>query len=270
MIIAQISDTHIMPKGKHWKGLPETKVDERLKLIVNHLNQLNPKPDVIIHTGDTVDDCGIEGYEHLKEILEPLNMPYYLIPGNHDDREAMRLSFQHTRYMPQEGFIQYVIDDFPIRLIALDTIVPEKPHGIICEQRMNWLIKTLEANTQKPTLIFMHHPLIETGQKLLDKVKCYAPDGFEKLIERSSNIVGILSGHYHKSCASLFGRTLCFVGPSSAPVHYFEKASDEETKVIELVRPSFVLHKWLDGKRLVSETVQTVEPSNRLSVRKEP
>jgi hypothetical protein len=162
-----------------------------------------------------------------------------------------------------------VVNDYAVRLIALDTIIPHEPSGMLCEQRIQWLTNTLEQDTQKPTLIFMHHPLIKTGQKLLDKVNCYVPDGFEQLIKRFSNIIGILSGHYHKSCASLYGGTLCFVGPSTAPVHYFEKASDEETRVIELVRPSFVLHKWLDGKHLVSEVVQTLDPTNRLSFRKE-
>jgi 3',5'-cyclic AMP phosphodiesterase CpdA len=270
MIIAQISDTHIVPKGQDWKSLPETKVADRLKLIVKNLNSLNPKPDVVLHTGDAIDDGGLVAYNYLKEILEPLTMPYYVIPGNHDDREDMQAAFQHANYMPSEGFINYVIDDYDIRLIALDTVIPHETEGLLCEERVKWLQKALEQDTQKPTLIFMHHPLTKTGQKLLDKVKCYVPDGFESFITGFPNIVGIISGHYHKSCASIFGGTLCFVGPSVAPVHYFEKASDEETKVIELVRPSFVLHKWLDDTHLVSEVVQTLEAENRLTVARTP
>ena len=54
-----------------------------------------------------------------------------------------------------------------------------------------------------------------------------------------------------------------------AKANYFEKASDEETKVIELVRPSFVLHKWFGGYNLVSEVVQTLEAENRLTFLKD-
>lgn len=269
MIIAQISDTHIVPMGQHWKNLPDTQVVERLELIVENLNRLDPKPDVVIHTGDAIDSGGIEGYERLKHLLDPLTIPYYIIPGNHDDTEAMRTAFQHMSYMPSHGFIQYTIKDYDVRLIALDSVVPEQPQGLLCEKRIAWLQQVLNQDRTKPTLIFMHHPLIKSGQMLLDKVRCYVPGHFESLIASYSNIIGILSGHYHKSCASIYGNTLCFVGPSSAPVHYFEKASDEETKVIELVRPSFALHKWLDGKHLVSEVVQTLDSSNRLTFVKE-
>lgn len=269
MIIAQISDTHIVPKGQHWKSLPETNVADRLRLIVENINHLNPKPDIVIHTGDAIDDGGHEGYEHLKELLEPLTMPYYIIPGNHDDRKAMREAFQHTSYMPSQGLINYVVDDYDIRMVALDSVIPEAPEGLLVETHVSWLQQVLNQDKMKPTLVFMHHPLIKSGQKLLDKVRCYVPDHFESFIASYPNIIGILSGHYHKSCAAIYGKTLCFVGPSSAPVHYFEKASDDDTRVLELVRPSFVLHKWLDGKHLVSEVVQTLQPENRLIFSKE-
>jgi 3',5'-cyclic AMP phosphodiesterase CpdA len=270
MIIAQISDTHIMPKGQEWKSLPQTDVTSRLKLIVKNLNGLDPKPDVVLLTGDATDNGENEAYSHLKEILKPLSMPIYIVPGNHDDREAMRTAFQHEPYMPDHGFIHYVIDDYPVRLIALDTVIENKPEGILCEDRVAWLKSVLENNIQKPTLLFMHHPLIKIGQKLLDKLRCYTPDDFENLMSRFPNIIGIVSGHYHKSCSTIFGKTLCFVAPSVAPVHYFEKASDEHTKAIELVRPSFVLHKWEGGFNLLSEVLQTIESENRLIFQKEP
>jgi 3',5'-cyclic AMP phosphodiesterase CpdA len=268
MIIAQMSDTHIVPKGQEWKSLPQTQVANRLKLVVDSLNSLNPKPDVVLLTGDAVDDAGLEGYTHLKEILRSLSIPLYIIPGNHDDREEMRVAFQHESYMPPEGFIQYVIDDFPVRLIGLDTVVPQEPQGLLCQERVDWLTGVLKENTSKPTLIFMHHPLIEIGQKLLDRLKCHVPEDFEALIGSFSNIIGIISGHYHKSCATIYGETSCFVAPSVAPVHYFEKASDEETKIIELVHPSFVLHRWIENFNLVSEVVQALQPTNRLSIAK--
>lgn len=265
MIIAQISDTHIVPKGQEWKSLPKTQVAGRLRLVVDNLNRLNPKPDVVLLTGDAIDDAGREGYDHLKEILESLTTPLYIIPGNHDNREDMRKAFSHENYMPHQGYIQYAIDDYPVRLVALDTLIPHEGHGILCEERIGWLTRTLQENTEKPTLLFMHHPLIKTGQKLLDRVRCHTSDDFEAIVESFPNIIGILSGHYHKSCATIFGGTLCFVAPSVAPVHYFERASDEETKVIELVRPSFVLHKWTEDFKLVSEVVQTLESYNRLT-----
>ena len=99
MIIAQISDTHIVPKGQEWKSLPQTQVASRLRLIVENLNTLNPKPDVVLLTGDAIDDAGTAGYTHLKEILKPLTIHLYISPGKNDDREDMRGVIQEERYM---------------------------------------------------------------------------------------------------------------------------------------------------------------------------
>jgi 3',5'-cyclic AMP phosphodiesterase CpdA len=57
-------------------------------------------------------------------------MPVYLIPGNHDRRENMRLVFGGDSYLPMNGeFLHYTVEDLPMRLIGLDTVVPGKGHG---------------------------------------------------------------------------------------------------------------------------------------------
>lgn len=269
MIIAQITDTHIVPKRQVWNSLPQTQVESRLKLIVDNLNMLNPKPDAVLLTGDTVDEGGAEAYAHLKEILEPLSIPLYIIPGNHDSREEMRIAFQHEDYMPREGFIQYVIDDYPVRLIALDTVVPNETWGLLCKERVNWLKYILQENKEKPTLIFMHHPLIEVGNEVVDYVKCFVPDGFEDLIRSFPNIIGVVAGHNHKSSMALFGGTLCFVAPSVAPqFHLFRKEGDDYWSAIDLAHPSFTLYKWMERGRLVSEIFQVVKPEERFARKK--
>jgi len=172
MIIAQITDTHILPKGQVWMHRPEAEVNERLKLVVQHLNNLNPRPDVLLLTGDATDKGDEEAYEHLKEILKPLLIPVYVIPGNHDDREKMRKAFSNESYMPETGFIHYVIDDYLVRLIALDTLVPNEDYGLLCKERLLWLEEKLKTNPTKPTLLFMHHFPMEVGQKCIDDIIC--------------------------------------------------------------------------------------------------
>lgn len=269
MLIAQITDTHIVPKGREWKSLPETRVAARLRLVVDHLNDLDPKPDVVLLTGDAIDDGGQETYDHLKEILNPLSMPLYVIPGNHDDREAMRAAFHKGSYMPHKGFIHYVIDSHAVRLIALDTVVPGKIHGLLCQQRVDWLAHTLQKNTGKPTLIFMHHPVIKVGQKVVDHDNCFTPDRFEDIIRAFPNIIGIIAGHNHRPFMRLFGETLCFTAPSVAPqFHCFEEGNDNYSIALDITQPSFTLHKWAGGFHLVSEIVQAVQPEERLCRKK--
>lgn len=93
MLIAQITDSHIVPKGTHWKNEPETEIASRLSRAIDFLNSLNPRPDVVIFTGDAVDEGDLKSYQYFRELIEPLKIPLFVIPGNHDDREIMRESF---------------------------------------------------------------------------------------------------------------------------------------------------------------------------------
>src|SRR5690348_1407135 len=114
MLIAQISDMHIKPPGT----LLYKRIDTAgyLERAVAHVMRLDPRPDLVIATGDLVDGGKPEEYAFLREMLAPLAMPVYLIPGNHDARDAMRAAFSDHAYLPPNGYLQYAIDDHPLRL----------------------------------------------------------------------------------------------------------------------------------------------------------
>src|SRR5688500_6288942 len=98
-------------------------------------------------------------------------MPVYLIPGNHDSREQMRASFPDHRYLAQSPqFIQYAIEDYPVRLLALDTVIPKKSGGELCEERLDWLEAKLREAPDRPTLVMMHHAPFATGLSYMDGI----------------------------------------------------------------------------------------------------
>src|SRR5947209_6013937 len=98
MILAQISDLHVCRRGEKLSGRVDTAA--YLRKAVTRISQLNPLPDALLITGDMVNDGTAEEYEHLRELLAPLTMPMYVIPGNHDSREGMRASFADHAYLP--------------------------------------------------------------------------------------------------------------------------------------------------------------------------
>src|SRR5215831_14302117 len=113
MLIAQITDTHISTPGS--RNDTHFRTAEHLERAVRHVNGLAPRPDVLLATGDLVERGQIDEYGRLRELLQPLHMPVYLIPGNHDDRENLRRVFDTHRYLPRDGsFLQYVVDDWPV------------------------------------------------------------------------------------------------------------------------------------------------------------
>src|SRR5450759_955339 len=110
MILAQISDFHIKAHGRKSYRVVDTA--ESLRRCVAHIMNLKQRPDAIAMTGDLVDSGGAAEYAYLRERLAPLTMPYYLIPGNHDDRDALRAAFPDHGYLRQhKDRIDYVIDD---------------------------------------------------------------------------------------------------------------------------------------------------------------
>src|SRR5262245_9072071 len=101
MIIAQISDMHIRAPGQ----LAYRRVDTAafLARAVDHVLRMTPRPDAVIATGDLVDAGQPEEYRHLRDLLAPLPMPLYLIPGNHDERGALLREFGDHAYLPRNG-----------------------------------------------------------------------------------------------------------------------------------------------------------------------
>ena len=93
---------------------------------------LDPRPDVVLATGDLVEGGKPEEYALLRLLLAPLAMPVHLIPGNHDARDALREAFADHAYLPPTGFLHYTIETLPVRLIALDTLVPGKTTRRAC------------------------------------------------------------------------------------------------------------------------------------------
>src|SRR5260221_7375499 len=116
MLIAQLTDMHIKPPGRRAYGIVDT--EAFLRAAVAHLVAQRPAPDVVLLTGDLVDAGLAEEYALLRDILAPISCPIYLIPGNHDDRAALCAAFPDHAYLPRDGgFIQYVVDAHPVRLI---------------------------------------------------------------------------------------------------------------------------------------------------------
>jgi len=252
MIIAQISDMHIVAPGQ----LAYRRVDTAwyLARAVEQLLKMTPRADIVLATGDLVDAGRPEEYQHLRELLAPLPMPVYLIPGNHDERSALADVFADHASLPRAGeFLHYVLDQYPLRLIALDTLVAGHPGGLMCEERCAWLAARLEEARTRPTVILMHHPPFRTGIEHMDR---YGLEGSERLAEvvgRHPQIERILCGHLHRPIQARWSGTLAMTSPSTAHQVALD-LRDGGPLAFVMEPPAFQIHAWLDGVGLVTHT----------------
>lgn len=251
MIIAQISDLHVQPEGKKAYGVVDT--NQFLKAAIAQLNRLRPQPDLVVATGDLVDERTEAEYWMLKEILAPLKAPLYLVMGNHDERTAFRTVFPNLPYMPTEGFVHYVVDDYPVRLIMLDTLVDGEGYGDMDRDRLIWLEARLAENTTKPTIIFMHHPPFATGILGMDSLRCRGNEALAEIISRYDNVKRVACGHLHRSIQTLWAGTVGSVAPSVA--HQVAlRLTETQPPAFVMEPPAFQLHLWDEATGLVTHT----------------
>jgi hypothetical protein len=106
---------------------------------------------VSVVTGDLVEHGSTAEYEHLRVLLATLVMPFFVIPGNNDSREGMREAFGSEGYLPRAGFLHYAIEQYPLRIVALDTHIPGEHGGLPCAERLAWFDSALAAAPARPT-----------------------------------------------------------------------------------------------------------------------
>ncbi len=198
MVIAQITDTHIRRKGRPLYGVIDTA--KHLRRCIEHVNRLEPRPDVVLATGDLTDGGKPKEYRRLRKLLDEVAAPVLVIPGNHDDREGLRAEFSDYPHVAATGrYFQYVVDDYPVRLIALDSTEPGRPGGFLDDARLDWLAARLAERRDRPTLVFMHHPPFQTGIRAMDALGFIGVERFGEIIERCGHVERIVAGHKHSS-----------------------------------------------------------------------
>lgn len=250
MLIAQLSDMHLRPEGQ----LLYDRIDTAayLERAVAHVLKLDPRPDVVLMTGDLVEAGKPEEYARLRRLIAPLPMPVYVIPGNHDAREALRVAFADKGYFPASGFLQYAVEDLPVRLIALDTLVEGKPHGALCEQRLGWLEARLDEQPDKPTLLFMHHPPFECGIDAFDHARLQeGDDRLAALVRRHGNIERAVCGHVHRPIQVRWAGTMASIAPSTAHQSTLD-LHDGAPLSMMMEPPAIALHQWRSHTGLVT------------------
>jgi 3',5'-cyclic-AMP phosphodiesterase len=198
MIIAQISDSHI--------ALDVPNADQRisdLAITLAGINELNPLPDAIVHTGDIAHNGRQDEYAQAVAVLARARAPVYVLAGNKDNRTNLREAFLDCGYLvPKFEFIQYAIERYPVRLIALDTLGSGNK-GDFCRERLRHLTGLVEAETTKPIAVFTHHPPFEVteGPEPFHFESRDAMSRLRSALRHSGRVVAVYSGHVHRAAS---------------------------------------------------------------------
>lgn len=245
VLIAQITDCHIVEPG----SLMADRIDSAatLRRVLQHLadaaDVTMPRPDLIIATGDLVNDGRPSQYDRLEGLLAEVAIPVVPLPGNHDDRSELRRRFSSV--LPQGGPetpIDHVIDLGPVRIVLLDTQRPGRVGGGLDDDQLAWLDEVLGREPERPTIVFQHHPPFVTGISFMDAEPFDGAEAYAEVLVRHSNVEMVSCGHLHRAITRRFGGTVVSTWPSTCA--QIDLAIGSSTVAYVDEPPAYVLHHW--------------------------
>ena len=147
--VLQISDTHLHAAAdSRMRGVTTYAT---LLAVLDHVQRDRRWPaDVVLATGDIVQDESRAGYERFRATLEPLGVPVLSIPGNHDDPKLMG-------ELLNSGSFQFggELRHGPWSIVLLSTFLAGEDAGGLGPARLQGLRKAL-ARARGPARVGRH------------------------------------------------------------------------------------------------------------------
>jgi 3',5'-cyclic-AMP phosphodiesterase len=257
-LLVQLSDTHITRPGTLISGQIDTAA--ALRHAVERVLEIKPLPVAVLISGDLVDAGDPAEYAHLRELLTPLmdaGLPLALLPGNHDARGPLQEAFAGLPGVhcgePGAAAIQYALDlPGPVRLVALDSLMPGRPEGGFDAARLAQAEALLAARPDVPTLVALHHPPYRTGLAVMDTMSLQTGlAGFEALIGAHPQVRRVVCGHLHRPTLGNVAHATVFSAPSTAHQVALE-LTPHAPLGITLEPAGWLIHAWGPELPLVS------------------
>tara|TARA_R110000764_G_scaffold198866_3_gene284217 strand:- start:27425 stop:28201 length:777 start_codon:yes stop_codon:yes gene_type:complete len=253
MLIAQISDTHVLTEGRRLADRFET--GAAYARLIDSLEHLTTAPDLILFSGDLGEDATPEEYADIGAGLRRLTCPVLVVPGNHDARAPMIAALPDYVQTTPSGHICAFDNSRDLAIIGLDTLVEGKPHGELCADRLSWLSERLDDCADKPVLLFMHHPPMVTGLKDMDSMGLLSGgEELARLIADHGQVQAILCGHMHRAIHGSCGGAPVRVSPSASHQVAFDLRDGQPYRFTD-EPPQYMMHLWSPERGLVSHVV---------------
>jgi len=200
-----ISDIHF-GTDKVQNGFYKKLSSRALSLVRYMVNRINRelRPSFVVQLGDAVEDedsqTDEENYETIIEAFKPLQMPVYHVVGN---REQVNLDHGKIASILNYPKLYYSFDSGDYHFIVLFSLSRKETEISIDKTQQEWLEKDLNT-TDKPTVIFLHHPLDDQDLSgsfwFSEKPElCFVEERFavREIIARSGKVIAVFNAHVH-------------------------------------------------------------------------
>ena len=240
LTIAQASDFHICRDGINAYEVSDSL--QSLKNFIRHINKLPFNVDFLCITGDVSDDGSISSYEIAKDLLSGITIPYYIIPGNHDNKANMAEVFSELSYLKnyKDSRIFHSFQEHGKKIILLDSVEPGKASGSLTDGELDALEDELASNHD--TMVFLHQPPFPTGIGFMDNQSYMNRNRFLKILNEAENVLFVGCGHIHRVIMSRIRKINFVIAPSTA-MQLDLNLNDDAPGDFVFETPGYLIHR---------------------------
>ncbi|MFD0276132.1 metallophosphoesterase [Kitasatospora sp. NPDC127111] len=245
LTIAHLSDIHL---GQVHHGDDGKRARRRAEQVMAYLDALPGPLDAVLVTGDLADHGLPEEYEQVAEVLASRH-PVLICPGNHDRRSPYR-----------EVLLGEAPGEEPVNrphrlpgadVLMLDSSIPGRDDGLLDEETLGWLDRTLaEGRQELPALVAFHHPPVTLHLPYVDPIRQFGEERLAEVLARHPRVRALLCGHSHTGAATTFAGLPLLVAPGV--VSTVTLPCEGETEIRFDHPPQLVFHVLADDGRLTS------------------
>ena len=169
--------------------------------------------DLVLATGDLVQDSSDEGYLKFAERVNTLNKSVFWLPGNHDFQPKMEafLTKQQGNLCTQK----HLLLGNKWQVLMLDSQVFGVPHGNLGQYQLDWLADRLKEHPERYSLIVLHHHILSTNSAWLDQHNLRNSEELAQTLALFDNVKGILHGHIHQQVDTEWNGYMLMSTPST-------------------------------------------------------
>ena len=216
--ILHLTDPHLFADtGEDLRG---TVTYSSLRSVLDHYRANDWRADLVVVTGDLIQDDSPRAYAHFCQLLGTLQLPVHCVPGNHDIRAVMREAlakppFHYCESVEAGGWL----------VTCIDSCTTGNAGGHLAEQELVRLDAAIAASSAAHVMVCLHHPPVPMGSKWLDTVGLDNGEEFLQRIAASGKVRLAIFGHVHQPYDAEHGGVSIVATPSTC--RQFAQGSDD-------------------------------------------
>jgi 3',5'-cyclic AMP phosphodiesterase CpdA len=253
LVLAHLTDTHVIGGREDDEQYVDN--NSRMERAIAALGAESPAPAAVIATGDLTNSGRASDFERLAELVAPLTVPFLALPGNHDDRTHLRRTFPHLPWVEAEHASWVTVID-GVRIVGLDSTIPQQPGAELDDAREAWLRSTLVRPHDGVTVLALHHPPFLTGIRWMDRSGFIGLEAFEQVLA-DHPVDRVVCGHMHRVIQTTVAGVPVQVGLSTVQAVELDLHPDARPRLVVDAAGYNLLH--VDGRRIVTHT-RFIEP----------